>query len=173
MSRPPGDSASVTVYVDVDPATAFSVFTEEIDLWWRRGPRFRASGKLPGVLRFEPRVGGRLFETVEGPHGPREYTSGQITVWDPPRRLCFDWQTTNFAPDENTRVEVDFEATREGTRVRLTHSGWAALRDDHPVRHGKLGPAHAREVGRRWGDLLKVFRRLIVDRADGGGPFRS
>lgn len=32
-----GDQARVTVLVAVDPETAFEVFTEEIDQWWRRG----------------------------------------------------------------------------------------------------------------------------------------
>ena len=28
----------VTIHVDVDPDTAFAVFTEEIDAWYHRGP---------------------------------------------------------------------------------------------------------------------------------------
>ena len=35
------DAIRVTTRVAVDPATAFEVFTRDIDLWWRRGPRFR------------------------------------------------------------------------------------------------------------------------------------
>ena len=54
----PGDRARVTVFVAVSPDRAFSVFTRETDLWWRRGPRFRFGGARRGTLTFEP--GGEL-----------------------------------------------------------------------------------------------------------------
>ena len=56
-ARIPGDQARVTVLVEVEPALAFRVFTEEIDQWWRRGSRFRVSGRSHGILRLEPGVG--------------------------------------------------------------------------------------------------------------------
>ena len=40
-SMTPGDQARVTVGVAVPPEEAFRVFTQEVDLWWRRGRRFR------------------------------------------------------------------------------------------------------------------------------------
>jgi hypothetical protein len=33
------DHVTVTVTVAVDPAEAFLLFTRDINLWWRRGPR--------------------------------------------------------------------------------------------------------------------------------------
>ena len=54
------DRVRVTTVVAVEPAEAFELFTADVDLWWRRGPRFRADGGRPSVLRFEPGVGGRL-----------------------------------------------------------------------------------------------------------------
>jgi hypothetical protein len=36
-----GDQARASVGVAVPPEEAFDIFTREIDLWWRRGPRFR------------------------------------------------------------------------------------------------------------------------------------
>jgi hypothetical protein len=44
-----GDEAVVSVLVAVEPETAFRVFTEEIDQWWRRGLKYRIAGKAPGV----------------------------------------------------------------------------------------------------------------------------
>ena len=61
----PGDQATVTVLVAVEPTLAFEVFTQEIDLWWRRGLKYRVSGKGRGILHLESRVGGRLFESIE------------------------------------------------------------------------------------------------------------
>jgi uncharacterized protein YndB with AHSA1/START domain len=160
MSPPtaPGDRARVTVGVAVPPEQAFRIFTEEIELWWRRGPRFRNARGDAGLIALEPGLGGRVFEshTVDGT--PHVVEIGRIRVWDPPRRLLFDWRVANFAPTERTEVEVVFEPAGTGTRVTVTHSGWAAIRPDHPARHGRTGPAFSRELGLWWGDLLSAWR---------------
>ena len=72
----------------------------------------------------------------------------------------------NFAPGESTHVHVVFEAVPAGTRVTVCHSGWAALRADHPVRHGKQGPAFIRMIGLWWGDLMTSFREFAAERLD-------
>lgn len=56
-----GDGASATVLVSVPPDVGFEVFTKEVDLWWKQGPRYRIGGKRRGRLVFEPGVGGRLW----------------------------------------------------------------------------------------------------------------
>ncbi len=151
---PGSDLVTVSVTVATDPAEAFALFTQETDLWWRRGPRFRIAGKERGVVRFEPWLGGRLLEEFED----ETFTKGTITIWEPPERFRFEWRGVNFAPGESTQVEVAFEAVPTGTRVTVRHSGWAALRDDHPVRHGRQGAAFLRMIGLWWGDLLTSFR---------------
>jgi uncharacterized protein YndB with AHSA1/START domain len=161
----PSDLVAVSVTVSTDPATAFVLFTQEIDLWWRRGPKFRIGGKQPGVLRFEPRIGGRLLEEFESQSGPQVFTTGTITLWQPPLRLGFEWRGVNFAPGESTQVEVVFEPVPTGTRVIVRHSGWAALRPDHPVRHGQEGPAFIRTTGLWWAELMTSFREFVADRA--------
>jgi uncharacterized protein YndB with AHSA1/START domain len=153
-----GDRATVTVRVSVPPERAFEVFTREIDLWWKRGPRFRFGGRSPGVLHFEPGVGGRLFEAVGEGAAARVHEAGRITVWEPPSRLVFSWRNANFAPAETTEVEVGFEAFSGGTYVTVEHRGWAALRPDHPARHGLAGAEYSRELGLWWGQLLSSLR---------------
>lgn len=168
----PGDQARVTVLVRADPATAFRAFTEEIDRWWLRGVRFRASGRRHGVLHLEPFVGGRLFERVERETGEeptreddgRIVATGTVLIWEPPHRLRFEWRGVNFAPGERTEVEVVFEPSPSGTRVTLTHRGFASLRDDHPVRHGEAPAAFVARLGRWWGELASSFR----ERAEAG-----
>jgi uncharacterized protein YndB with AHSA1/START domain len=162
MTPPASDVVTVSVTVPADPATAFDIFTKETDLWWRRGPKFRIAGRQPGVLRFEPWVGGRFIEEFESPSGLQVFTRGTITVWQPPGRLKFEWQGVNFAPGESTHVEIAFEAVPTGTRVTVRHSGWAALRPDHPVRHGQPGPDFIRMTGLWWGDLMTSFRELTA-----------
>ena len=152
------DVAKVTVTVAADPATAFAIFTEETDLWWRRGFKFRMAGRQPGTLLFEGGVGGRLMEQFATPDGPRVVVMGQITVWDPPNRFAFVWRAANFAPEESTEVEVLFEAAGEQTRVTVCHRGWAQLRADHPVRHGADAAGTIRNIGLWWGELMTSLR---------------
>ncbi len=89
-----------------------------------------------------------------------------MLVWDPPRHVSFTWRASNFAPHEITQVEVEFTPQRAGTLVTVTHSGFAALRDDHPVRHGLVGSAFCAEMGRWWGDLMASFRESATARSD-------
>ena len=156
-----GDAVSVSVTVHVPPDVAFEVFTQEIDLWWRRGPAFRVAGNRPGVLALEPRVGGRLFEEYDGPAGRAVREAGRVTAWEPPSRLAFEWRGANFAPGEVTYVEVACRAVASGTEVALVHRGFAALRPDHPVRHGQDVVAFIRTLGLWWGQLLASYRDRV------------
>lgn len=146
---------TVTTTVAVDPATAFAVFTEEIDLWWGRGPRYRFLRSATGVLRFEPGESGRL---VEASADGEIWEVGRVLAWEPGARLAFEWRLTNFAPEERTEVEVHFEPTPEGTRVTVEHRGLLALPARHPARHGLDDRAHAAMIGRWWGALVASLR---------------
>jgi len=163
----PGDQARVSVLVAVPPAVAFRVFTEEIDQWWRTGMKYRVGGKHRSVIRIEPGVGGRLFESFETPAGTRVFDTGRVTAWEPPSRLVFEWRAKNFAPSEKTEVEVSFEPSASGTLVTVTHRGWSHIRPDHPVRHGEDVPGFVRTLGLWWGDLVSALREHAAER---GGP---
>jgi uncharacterized protein YndB with AHSA1/START domain len=155
---PAGDQARVSVQLAVDRETAFRVFTEEIDQWWRRGLKYRVAGKGRGIIHLEAGVGGRLYESFESAAGPKVMETGRVLSWEPPGRLVFEWRAVNFAPGEKTEVEVVFEPSGAGTRVTVTHRGWSAVRGDHPVRHGQDVPAFIRMMGLWWGDLLTSLR---------------
>jgi uncharacterized protein YndB with AHSA1/START domain len=150
----------VSVSVAVAQATAFDVFTREMDLWWRRGPRFRF-GRQPGQLSFETSLGGRLFESFTSESGTPRNEVGRVTVWEPPSRLVFTWRNVNFADDESTEVEVLFAPTETGTLVTVQHRGWGALRADHPARHGLQGADFSRMIGMWWGELMTGLREFI------------
>jgi uncharacterized protein YndB with AHSA1/START domain len=149
------DRATVAMFVEVSPALAFEVFTTEIDLWWRKGPQYRPWGQLPSTLHLEPRLGGRIFETRDD--GGAIHEAGTITVWEPPARLTFEWRGINFAPGESTTVDVRFAASGLGTRVTLVHAGWAKIRADHPVRHGKTSGKFLADMGMWWTGLLRAL----------------
>jgi hypothetical protein len=58
-----------------------------------------------------------------------------------------------------THVLVTFAPTESGgTQVTVEHRGFAALRPDHPVRHGQEAPAFIRTLGMWWGDLMSALR---------------
>jgi uncharacterized protein YndB with AHSA1/START domain len=164
VSSAAGDSARVTVMVAVPIEIAFEVFTLEIDSWWRRGPRFRPMGRKPGVLCFEGKVGGRLFESYGSARAPQIVEMGRITAWEPPSRLAFDWRNSTFAPDERTEVEVRFKEVHGKTEVTVEHRGWSALREGHPARHGLVGSQFSRSMGIFWGELMGSMREHAVTR---------
>jgi uncharacterized glyoxalase superfamily protein PhnB len=108
-------SASATVQVGVDPVTAFTAFTDEIDSWWVRGPiNFFDSGRAV-AMRIEPGVGGRVLEVYDDALG-EALELGRITVWEPGVRLAYRSLV------DDTEVDVRFDATEEGTRVRVTQT---------------------------------------------------
>jgi hypothetical protein len=122
----------VSIDVDVDPATAFSVFTDEIDTWYKRGRHAFYDPDRAIAIRFEPRVGGRLIEVYDAASGDgREM--GRVTVWEPGRRLV-------FVDGRETEVDVLFESVDDGsTRVTLEHRGFERLPDDEAEKHARYG----------------------------------
>jgi uncharacterized glyoxalase superfamily protein PhnB len=113
-SQPPPELGQVTssVQVAIDPETAFAVFTEEVDLWWVRGPiNHHAAGRMV-AMRCEPGVGGRLLEVYDDSAGD-VLELAVITVWEPGRRLA--WRSSL----DDVRIEVTFEADGAGTIVRV------------------------------------------------------
>jgi uncharacterized protein YndB with AHSA1/START domain len=157
-----GDSARISVTVAVPPRLAFDIFTAQIDRWWRRGIKFRHAGARRGFLRIEPEVGGRLFESIDGDDGPHVVEVGRVSVWEPPQRLSFTWRNANFAAHEQTEVDVEFAPSTAGTLVTVTHRGLAALRPDHPARHGLQGGEFSRMIGLWWGEQMSSLREVCV-----------
>ena len=152
-----GDGARVSVQVAVPVEVAFEIFTEDIDLWWRHGAKYRIAGRRPGKMGFEARLGGVVYETFEAKAGPKTFEVGKVTGWEPPSRIELEWRNVNFRPDERTFVEVTFEVMGSGTLVTVRHFGHAALRPGHPVRHGLDGAAFSRSLGLWWGGLMTAF----------------
>jgi uncharacterized protein YndB with AHSA1/START domain len=99
-----------------------------------------------------------LFESIDADEGSHVVEVGRVRVWDPPRRLVFSWRNANYAPDEHTEVEVGFSAAARGTLVTVTHRGLAALRPDHPARHGLGNEPFIRMIGLWWGEQMTSLR---------------
>jgi uncharacterized protein YndB with AHSA1/START domain len=159
------DSVSVTTLVAVDPLTAFSIFTEEIEAWWKPRVKDLFRKSWTGVMKFEPGPPRRLIEVYsDAPDDPFEV--GRVLTWAPGERLVFEWRQGNFGESDATEIEVRFEAVEKGTRVTIEHRGWGTLPLQHPARHGYSGDAFTNMIGLRWADLLTAFRAHAVYRAE-------
>jgi hypothetical protein len=106
---------SSEIEVAVGPDVAFKVFTEEMDLWWVRGPiNFGDAGRVVEV-RCEPGVGGRIGEVLDDRASGPLRESARITAWEPGVRLC--WASSV----DDVQTEVRFESVGAGTRVVVEH----------------------------------------------------
>ncbi|ADB33295.1 Glyoxalase/bleomycin resistance protein/dioxygenase [Kribbella flavida DSM 17836] len=109
-------SASASVEVAADPATAFRIFTDEIDLWWVRGPINFFDAARAVAMQIEPGVGGRILEVYRpagDPAGEDVLELGRITAWEPGARLAYRSSV------DDTETDIRFEAFSGGTRVSV------------------------------------------------------
>ncbi len=106
---------SSEIEVAVGPDVAFTAFTDEMDLWWVRGPiNFSDAGRVVEV-RCEPGVGGRIGEVLDDRASGPMREKARITVWEPGVRLCWASSVDDVA------TEVRFEPAGAGTRVVVEH----------------------------------------------------
>ena len=141
-----GRSAASQVEVAVPAEVAFRAFTEEMDLWWVRGPInfFDAARAVAKVC--EPGVGGRILEVYDS-GDPLEVA--RITDWEPGALVAWDSSVDDVRtevrfsplPGGGTLVQVtatipDGGADRGGTAfVRVVppwFGAWCARRDSAP-----------------------------------------
>jgi len=144
----------VALRVPGAPDRAFQVFTEEIGAWWRPSPLFGFTPRSPGVIAIEPPTEDGPGRIVEGLANGKVFVIGEITAWEPGRRLAFGWRQATFAPDQTTMVEVRFEAVGEETRVTVEHTGWDRVPPVHVARHALPDPVFSRHLADWWRALL-------------------
>ncbi len=133
-----------TFRVDCPATYAFDAWTQRIGTWWPASHSVSAEPDLEVVL--EPRLGGRIFErTSTG----QEHEWGEITLWDPPRRLGYRWHLRIDRADA-TDVEIRFGALDAATTlVEIEHRGWERL--------GSRGSALRNRNQAGWDGLLPHF----------------
>jgi uncharacterized glyoxalase superfamily protein PhnB len=109
-------TVSSEVELTVDLKTAFHAFTEEMDLWWVRGPiNFYSDGGRVVEVRCEPGVGGRIIEVLDDAASGEVFERARITVWEPNVRIA--WASAV----DDVQTEVRFVPVAGGTRVRVEH----------------------------------------------------
>jgi uncharacterized protein YndB with AHSA1/START domain len=103
---------------------AFTTWTAKIASWW--APDHTVTGRADTVVVLQEGVGGRIYErSADG----EEHDWGEITVWDPPRRLGYLWHLGSERANA-TEVEIRFVPRgHTSTRVEIAHRGWERLGD--------------------------------------------
>ena len=119
---------TVTARVRADPQQAFVWFTEQVDRWWLRGPRFR---------RWRASTVAFSESWLTERHEDQVHRVARVVAWQPGSelRLVLDGDD----------VVVRFEPDAEGTRVTVTQT-----------RGGTL-TAFQDPVGLVWADLLSAL----------------
>jgi uncharacterized protein YndB with AHSA1/START domain len=116
--------ARAEVTVPVPPEDAFTMFTEDIGLWWRRDTPYWNDRDRGLSIRIEPGTGGRFVEVYDLESGSG-LEIGRVTAWVPARRLALTWTQVGWPHGVSTDLEITFEeVTGGGTRVRLEHAGF-------------------------------------------------
>jgi predicted dithiol-disulfide oxidoreductase (DUF899 family)/uncharacterized protein YndB with AHSA1/START domain len=72
---------------------------------------------------FEPRVGGRS-EFAFPFDGEVSTSLGEVTAYDPPKRVAFTWTWQSAPAKVTTEVSFDLREDNGGTLVRMTHTGF-------------------------------------------------
>jgi len=124
---------------------AFEVWTAKTSRWWPLSHTVTAAPGLEVVV--EGRLGGRIFERTRA---GLEVDWGEITVWEPPRRLGYTWHIRADRADA-TAVEITFvDQGNATTRVDIEHRGWERL--------GARGPRWRKVNRAGWDGVLPYFR---------------
>ena len=124
---------------------AFDLWTRRTSSWWPRS--HTVTGERGLQVIFEGRPGGRIFERTPDGH---EVEWGEITVWEPPRRLGYLWYIRTDRADA-TEVEIRFNGSGEApTRVEIEHRGWERL--------GTRGPGWRDTNQGGWEGVLPDYR---------------
>ncbi|TMA25618.1 MAG: hypothetical protein E6J78_16830 [Deltaproteobacteria bacterium] len=107
MKNEMADSFEVEAVVPAEPERVFAAWMDS---------REHAAFTGGGEALVEPWAGGR-FIAWDG------YMHGIILGLDAAKRIVQTWRTSEFAPESrDSRLVVEFEAARGGTRVRIKHS---------------------------------------------------
>jgi uncharacterized protein YndB with AHSA1/START domain len=136
MTEPDETAVRLQIVVDAPIDRAFTVFTERFGDF--KPPEHNLLGAEITETRFEPRVGGHIYDrAADG----SECRWARVLAYEPPERVVFSWDISpqwQLETDESktSEVEVRFVAeTPDRTRLELEHRrlhrhgpGWESLR---------------------------------------------
>ena len=133
------------VEIAAPPDAVFRALTDpgELAAWWGSPDAYRTHS-----WQVDLRVGGRWScQAVDAKDGHVAHVRGEYLAIEPPRLLVFTWEPSweDFA---RTTVRYDLSPMAAGTRLVVTHSGFAAA---------KAAEGHEKGWGRVLGWLGRRF----------------
>ena len=93
-------------------------------VWKLIGSREQLARWIPAI-RLDQQKGGRIEFHFTPDERPVTRAFGEITAYDPPKRLAFTWDFDIHPIGVRTEVAIDLIPEGKETLVRLTHSGFA------------------------------------------------
>ncbi len=119
------------------PETVFAYFTdsERFARWWGKGST------------IEPRPGGAI--AIHYPDGSR--ARGTVVEIEPPRRIVFGYGLGGGDPEQESRVTITLDETRDGTELLLRHAFASAKIRDQFVQG--------------WRYQLALFSKVVAEEA--------
>ncbi len=116
------DAIRIELDIAAPPQKVFDALTIEAQLleWWGDDQFYRCES-----WTVDLRVGGRYRSAGVNADGRPFSVEGEYLEIDPPRRLSYTWSPSWDEMRRPTTVTFDLEATETGTRLTMTHSGFA------------------------------------------------
>lgn len=112
----------LSAHVPQSAVEAFRLFTDGIDSWWPLHDGYSYAADRTKEIHLEAFAGGRFYERLAD---GEELVVGRVLVCEPPKRIVFSWQGTDWPAA--TEVEVSFTPEGDTTRVDLEHREWERL----------------------------------------------
>ena len=134
------------VEVGLSRQEAFEFFTAHLSRWWPLETH-SVAGERTETAVFELAQGGEIFELAEN---SEKHLWGTVKVFEPPHRVVFSWHPGRD-PQSAQEIEVTFDETPTGARVRLEHRGWEALGADAAKIRDRYVPGWAHVLGDCYG----------------------
>lgn len=121
---PDQDAVVSEIEIAAPPRRVFAALTDpEQNKQWGRSPAFTIT-----LWEMDPRVGGAWrFVSLESGQNREYLHHGKVLEFDPPRVLAYTWFANwHEQPSRRNVVRWKLTASRDGTKVKVTHSGLTA-----------------------------------------------
>lgn len=141
---PDADEIVSEIHIVAPPKRVFQALVdpEQVVQWWGQGGVYRCT-----EFHSDLRVGGKWRSAGVDGSGHKFDVSGEYLAVDEPRLLVCTW-VASWTGDVKTIVRWELEAAKQGTLVRIRHSGFAA--------HPEVAQSY-----RGWPRMLGWLRALV------------
>jgi uncharacterized protein YndB with AHSA1/START domain len=113
-----------TVEIAASPDRVFKALcSEEVIEWWGSPDSYQVNQWTADL-----RVGGQWRSAGKGADGSDFSVGGEFLEIDPPHRLVQSWQPS-WQPDLATTIAYRLQAIEGGTRVTISHTGFAGQKE--------------------------------------------